>query len=147
MTGTTVRAPFKSPLYEMTQTTPTCLWNDSASTRELTYSIDNGAVGATCNPVIVVSVLRQEMARWAPVLSQLIEQGPSATDDQIGWRLVEEISKNAASLLRREKFTLRSCKKRLVGGEGGVIPSIVKGRLKIENLLPALGFDQASIAA
>jgi transaldolase len=100
MTETAVRAPFKSPLYEMTQTTPTCLWNDSASTRELTYSIDNGAVGATCNPVIVVSVLRQEMARWAPVLSQLIEQGPSATDDQIGWRLVEEISKNAASLLR-----------------------------------------------
>jgi len=84
----------------MTQTTPTCLWNDSASVRELTYSIDNGAVGATCNPVIVVGVLRQEMARWAPVLGQLIEDNPTATDDQIGWRLVEEISKNAASLLR-----------------------------------------------
>ncbi|MGA3218726.1 MAG: hypothetical protein ABSE77_06570 [Acidimicrobiales bacterium] len=27
MTETTVRAPFKSPLHEMTQTTPTCLWN------------------------------------------------------------------------------------------------------------------------
>ena len=45
-------------------------------------------------------VLRQEMARWAPVLGQLIEDNPTATDDQIGWRLVEEISKNAASLLR-----------------------------------------------
>ena len=37
----------------MTQTTPTCLWNDSASHQELTYSIEHGAVGATCNPVIV----------------------------------------------------------------------------------------------
>ena len=33
---------FKSPLYEMTQTTPTCLWNDSASIEELTYSIEHG---------------------------------------------------------------------------------------------------------
>jgi transaldolase len=84
----------------MTQTTPTCLWNDSASTRELTYSIDNGAVGATCNPVIVLSVLREEMARWAPVLRGVIEDNPTATDDQIGWMLVEEISKSAAALLR-----------------------------------------------
>jgi transaldolase len=91
---------FKSPLHEMTQTTPTCLWNDSASTRELTYSIDNGAVGATCNPVIVLAVLREEMARWAPVLRGLIEDNPTATDDQIGWLLVEEISKSAAALLR-----------------------------------------------
>jgi transaldolase len=100
MTQATVTTHFKSPLHEMTQTTPTCLWNDSASTRELTYSIDNGAVGATCNPVIVLSVLREEMARWAPVLRGLIEDNPTATDDQIGWMLVEEISKSAAALLR-----------------------------------------------
>ena len=54
----TVARTFKSPLYEMTQTTPTCLWNDSASIEELTYSIEHGAVGATCNPVIVVGVLK-----------------------------------------------------------------------------------------
>ncbi len=100
MTPQTLTAPFKSPLYEMTRTTPTCLWNDSASTRELTYSIENGAVGATCNPVIVLSVLREEMTRWAPVLGQMIEDHPTATDDQIGWMLVEEISKSAAALLR-----------------------------------------------
>ena len=29
-------ARYKSPLYEMTQTTPTCLWNDSATLTELT---------------------------------------------------------------------------------------------------------------
>ena len=53
---------YKSPLHEMTQTTPTCLWNDSASIQELTYSIEHGAVGATCNPVIVLGVLKKEMS-------------------------------------------------------------------------------------
>ena len=37
---------YKSPLHEMTQTTPTCLWNDSATLSELTYSIEHGGVGA-----------------------------------------------------------------------------------------------------
>ncbi len=57
---------FKSPLYQMTQTTPTCLWNDSASEAELTYAIDNGAVGATCNPVIALTVVRQEIRAGNP---------------------------------------------------------------------------------
>ena len=38
-------AGYKSPLHEMTSTTPTCLWNDSATLSELTYSIEHGAVG------------------------------------------------------------------------------------------------------
>ena len=58
------RTAYKSPLHEMTQTTPTCLWNDSASVQELTYSMEHGAVGATCNPVIVVEVLKKEMHLW-----------------------------------------------------------------------------------
>ena len=55
---------YKSLLHEMTQTTPTCLWNDSASISELKYSLENGAVGATCNPVIVVGVLKKEFDAW-----------------------------------------------------------------------------------
>ena len=90
---------FKSPLYEMTQTTPTCLWNDSASTSELTYAIDNGAVGATCNPVIALTVVRDEISRWLPRLRELVEDHPSATEDELGWLLVEEVSKSAAELL------------------------------------------------
>jgi transaldolase len=90
---------WKSPLYQMTQTTPTCLWNDSASTSELTYAIDNGAVGATCNPVIVLTVVRQETSKWMPHLAELIEENPTATEDEVGWRLVEDVSKNAAALL------------------------------------------------
>ena len=99
MTTSSGGSQFKSPLHEMTQTTPTALWNDSASTSELAYAIDNGAVGATCNPVIVLSVFRQEISRWLPRLVALVDEHPAATEDQIGWMLVEEISKSAASLL------------------------------------------------
>ncbi|MEK6247648.1 MAG: hypothetical protein N2C12_05665, partial [Planctomycetales bacterium] len=55
---------YKSPLHQMTQSTPTCLWNDSASVEELTYSLQHGAVGATCNPCIVLDVLDKEMHLW-----------------------------------------------------------------------------------
>ena len=90
---------FKSPLHQMTQTTPTCLWNDSAAIEELKYSIEHGAVGATCNPSIAVSVLKQELAHWKPRVLELAKEMPEATEDQIAWRLVEEISANASKLL------------------------------------------------
>jgi transaldolase len=100
MTQTIAPATYKSPLHEMTQTTPTCLWNDSASIQELTYSIEHGAVGATCNPVIVVGVLKKEMSLWKDRIRSLIEEHSTATEDQIGWQLVREISVKAAALLR-----------------------------------------------
>jgi transaldolase len=100
MTQTTAVTTFKSPLHEMTQSTPTCLWNDSASIQELTYSIEHGAVGATCNPVIVVGVLNKEMGSWKDRIRALIDERPTATEEQIGWQLVREISVKAAALLR-----------------------------------------------
>src|SRR6202790_638592 len=99
MTQTIAPATYKSPLHEMTQTTPTCLWNDSASIQELTYSIEHGAVGATCNPVIVLGVLKKEMGLWKDRIRSLIEERSTATEDQIGWQLVREISVKAAALL------------------------------------------------
>jgi transaldolase len=90
---------FKSPLHEMTQTTPTCLWNDSADIDELKYAIENGAVGATCNPVIAVGILKKEMAQWRPRIHELMRELPGATEDQIGWKLIEEMSVRAAKLL------------------------------------------------
>jgi transaldolase len=91
---------FKSPLHEMTQVTPTCLWNDSASLQELSYSIEHGAVGATCNPVIVFGVLKKEMASWKERIRALMEASPTATEGQISWQLVREISTKAAALLK-----------------------------------------------
>jgi transaldolase len=95
-----IATSYKSPLHKMTQTTPTTLWNDSASLEELSYSIDHGAVGATCNPVIVVGVLKKEMARWTPRIRQLIDEMPHATEDQLGWQVVREISAESAALLQ-----------------------------------------------
>jgi len=91
---------YKSPLHEMAQATATCLWNDSASIEELTYSIAHGAVGATCNPVIVLGVLKKEMSRWKDRIQCLIKERPTATEDEIAWELVREVSIQGAALLK-----------------------------------------------
>jgi transaldolase len=100
MTPATGAVAYKSHLHEMTQTTPTCLWNDSASIQELTYSIEHGGVGATCNPVIVLGVLKKEMASWKERIVQIIRENPRATEGEIGWQVVREVSAKAASLLK-----------------------------------------------
>src|SRR5579864_5661546 len=100
MTQTIAPATYKSPLHEMTQTTPTSLWNDSASIQELTYSIEHGAVGATCNPVIVLGVLKKEMNLWKDRIHGLIKERPTATEDEIAWQLVHEVSIRGAALLK-----------------------------------------------
>jgi transaldolase len=100
MSPQAMRTTFKSLLHEMTQTTPTCLWNDSASIEELTYSMEHGAVGATCNPVIVLGVLKKEMAQWKARIQKLIAEWPTATEEQIAWQVVREISVKSAELLK-----------------------------------------------
>ena len=89
--------PYRSLLHQMTQTTQTCLWNDSAAVGELAASIQDGAVGATCNPLIVLEVLKKEMHLWKDRIRELIAVQPLATEDEIGWRLVEEMSVKARS--------------------------------------------------
>jgi transaldolase len=93
-------AAFKSPLHKMTQTTPTCLWNDSALIEELRYSIEHGGVGATCNPVIVLGVLKKELANWKSRIEALAKEFPAAGEDEIAWKVVREISIRAAALLK-----------------------------------------------
>src|SRR5215813_14179389 len=99
MTQATATA-FKSPLHKMTQTTPTCLWNDSASVQELSYSIEHGAVGATCNPVIVLGVLKKEIANWKVRIETLLREFPTAGEGEIAWKVVKEISVRSAALLK-----------------------------------------------
>ena len=92
---------FKSTLHEMTQTTPTALWNDSCAIQELSSSIeDNGAVGATCNPVLVLSVLKKEWGQWKDRIPQIARENPTASEDELAWMLVEEMSRKAAALLK-----------------------------------------------
>jgi transaldolase len=89
----------KTPLHTMTLTSPTEFWNDSCSVEDLKYAIDNGAVGGTSNPVIVGNVLKKEIDTWRPAIVSLIEENPSATEDEIAWKIIEKISVNAAKLL------------------------------------------------
>ena len=90
---------WKSPLHEMTQTTATCLWNDSADPDDLRWSIDQGGVGATCNPVIAHTVLKARIDEWRPRIAAMIAGRPAATEDEIGWAAVERLSIDAAALL------------------------------------------------
>jgi transaldolase len=100
MSHTAPSTAYKSPLHEMTKRTRTCLWNDSASIQELTYSIEHGAVGATCNPVIVLGVLKKEMAQWKDRMQELVREWPKASEDTIAWKVVREISTKSAALLK-----------------------------------------------
>ncbi len=90
---------YKSRLHEMTQVTETCLWNDSAALDELKYVLEHGGVGATCNPVIVLDLLKKETKLWNDRVRALVREMPTATEDEIAWKLVEEISAERSKLL------------------------------------------------
>jgi transaldolase len=83
----------------MTETTPTVLWNDSAALDELRFAIEQGGVGATCNPVIAHTVLKAQLSEWRPRIERLVRDMPAATDDEIAWVAVERLSIEAAALL------------------------------------------------
>ena len=90
---------FKGPLHKMVCTSDTDLWNDSCSIQELTYAIEHGAAGATSNPIIAGEVLHKEMHLWQDRIKEIIVQMPAATEDEITWKVVEELSVKAAELL------------------------------------------------
>ena len=90
---------YKSPLHQTISTTPTDLWNDSCAVSELEYAIEHGAVGATGTPTIVEQVLRLEKDLWADRINELIESNPSWSDEDIMWKVYEEIGVRGAELL------------------------------------------------
>jgi transaldolase len=75
-------------------------WNDSCDLRELNEAVANGAVGATSNPVIVTTVLSEAKDKWIPVLDELIKQYPTDTEDELAWRLIAQVGREAAAILR-----------------------------------------------
>ena len=91
---------YKSPLHKTVMTTPTQVWNDSCSIEELNYSVDNGSVGATTNPVIVVDVLKKEMPLWKDRIGEIIRELPEGTEDDVAWKLIEEMAVKGAEILR-----------------------------------------------
>jgi len=87
------------PLLRMAESTPTCLWNDSATPSELRDAIGWGAVGATCNPVIALAALRADLPHWRQRIGDCAAAQPTAGESAIGWRMVRELSVEAARLL------------------------------------------------
>lgn len=91
--------PTQSSLLRMSQTTPTALWNDSSTLSELRTAMGWGAVGATCNPVIALAAIRSDLPRWQARITEIAAERPTATEAEIGWQVVQELSIEAAGLL------------------------------------------------
>ena len=81
-------------------TTATDIWNDSCAVDELEYAISYGAVGATANPTIVTDVWKADPAHWRDRVRTLAAERPDATEIDLAWAIVEEMSLRAAPLLR-----------------------------------------------
>ena len=90
---------WKSPLHQTVTTSDTDYWNDSCSAEELTYAIEHGAVGATTNPTIVGQVLKKEMHLWKDRIHALIAENPTWAEDELTWKLIEEMAVKGAELL------------------------------------------------
>ena len=87
-----------SPL-QQTAATATDIWNDSCAVDELEYAIAHGAVGATANPTIVHDVWKKDPARWGRRVRELAADRPAATEVDLAWAIVEEMSIESALLL------------------------------------------------
>lgn len=102
MTGTTIEhgslTGSASPL-QRTAATATDIWNDSADVDELAYAIEHGAVGATANPTIVHDIWKKHPARWGERVRALAAQQPQATEVDLAWEIVREMSRAGARLL------------------------------------------------
>lgn len=94
-----VTAPSRPSPLQQTAATATDIWNDSCAVDELTYAIEHGAVGATANPTIVNDVWRKDPARWTARVRELAAERPHATEVELAWAVVEEMSLAGARLL------------------------------------------------
>jgi transaldolase len=90
---------YKSPLFQTVTTTETDVWNDSCSSKELAYAIENGAVGATSNPTIVLNVLKEELTLWKPRILEFIKENPTWSEEEITWKIFEEIGVKGSKTL------------------------------------------------
>lgn len=75
------------------------IWNDSCSCEELRYAINNNAVGATTNPVIVGNVLKKELSEWEDTIKQIVKNDVNKTEDDIAWEMIKLMGNKAGNLL------------------------------------------------
>ncbi|WP_273399793.1 transaldolase family protein [Traorella massiliensis] len=89
----------KKLLETVTKFPQTQVWNDSCSCNELSYAIENGAVGATTNPVIVLNVLKKELKEWEPTIEKIIADNPTFSEDEVAWEVIKSMGAKASKLL------------------------------------------------
>jgi transaldolase len=89
----------ESPLGRTISATATDIWNDSCAADELEYALSFGAVGATANPTIVMDVWNHAPAVWRDRVRALGRELPVATEVELAWAVVEEMSVRGARLL------------------------------------------------
>lgn len=85
-------------------------WNDSCAANELGEAVQNGASGATSNPVIVFTAVKSDPGTWMPVLDALISDRPEASEDELAWALIEAVGRKAAALLEPVHAETRGAK-------------------------------------
>jgi transaldolase len=115
----------RSPLARTVAETATDIWNDSCAVDELEYAIANGATGATANPTIVHDVWKADPGYWRDRVRTLAIENPTATEIDLAWAVVAEMSVRGARLLEP-----------IFASEGGR-----KGRLSVQTD-PTLFRDQ-----
>ena len=74
-------------------------WNDSNDHVELQHAFDEGAVGATSNPVITFQSVKNHPDLWMPVIDKMILENQQASEDEILWMLIDSVGKKAAKIL------------------------------------------------
>ena len=74
-------------------------WNDSNDHVELQHAFDEGAVGATSNPVITFQSVKNHPDLWMPVIDEMILENQQASEDEILWMLIDSVGKKAAKIL------------------------------------------------
>jgi transaldolase len=92
-------APADAPLNVMVATTPTQFFNDSCNESELLYANERGSTGATSNPVICLTVLKQETPKWQPVIAQLVRDHPVASETDLAWALYRRMGAEGARIM------------------------------------------------
>jgi transaldolase len=74
-------------------------WNDSGIPSELGEAVALGAVGGTSNPVIVSQAAKANPQLCLPILERLMVEHPSATEDDLAWKLIHTLGRETAKQL------------------------------------------------
>ena len=77
----------------------TDFWNDSCDLKELGEAIEEGAMGATSNPVIVCTVAKNTIKHYGPLIDSIIQNNSSFSEIEIAWDCITLMAKEAADLL------------------------------------------------